>query len=61
VRQKRKLLEHHRGLVAAELTQLRLVHLDHILVTDDDLAGRRIDQPVDVADQGGFARARTGP
>ena len=58
VGQKRELLEHHRGPVSAEFPEFGLVHLDHVIVADDDLAGRRIDQPVDVANQRGLAGAR---
>ena len=50
--QKRKLLEHHRLLVAAELAQVVCRHLQHVHPVDNDLAFGRLDQPVDVADQG---------
>src|SRR5262249_12481682 len=44
-------LEHHRRLVAAELPQFLLRHFENVAAVDDDRAGRRLDQPVDVPNE----------
>ena len=51
MRQKRELLEDHCGLVAAELHEIRLVHLHDVDVVYEHFTNRRIDQPVDMPDQ----------
>ena len=48
---KRELLEDHRGLVAAELQQIRLVHLHDVDAVYEHFANRGVDQAVDVPDQ----------
>ncbi|MCY1300817.1 hypothetical protein D9M68_451640 [compost metagenome] len=48
----RELLEHHGRLVPSKLAQLRLAHRDDVDAVDKHFAGRRIDQAVDVPDEG---------
>lgn len=55
--QEAEFLEHHRRLVAAEFQKLRFVQATDIGSAIEDFAGRRVDQPVDVADQRRFAGA----
>ena len=50
-------LEHHRHLVAPELDELLLGHREDVPTVDHDPSGCGLDQPVDVADEGGLARA----
>ena len=50
-------LEHHRDAVAPDLDQLLPAEREDIAPVDHDPARRRLDQPVDVADQGGLAGA----
>ena len=51
MRQKRELLEDHRGLMAAELHEIRLVHLHDVDAVYEHLANRGIDQAIDMPDQ----------
>ncbi|MCY1538046.1 hypothetical protein D9M68_735700 [compost metagenome] len=61
VREQRELLEHHRRLFAAKLQQLALVHLHHVhwlaVHLHQQLAGRGVDEAVDMADQRALAGA----
>ena len=58
MRQQRERLEHHADVLAAEVAQLLVVVLRDVLAVDHDAAGRRLDQAVEHAHQGRFARAR---
>src|SRR6056297_1735423 len=58
MRQQRKMLEHHRHLLAPQSAQVTLAIGQNILAIEQDLPRRRLDQPVDVADQRRLARAR---
>ena len=51
MREKRELLEDHRRLMAAELHEIRLVHLHDVDAVHEDFANRGIDQSIDVPDQ----------
>ena len=57
VREQGEFLEHHRLLVPAEIAQVVRRHCQHIHAVDNDLALGRLDQPVDMTDQGGFSRS----
>lgn len=57
VRQEAEVLEDHRGAVAAQFAQPRLVHGADVLAVDDDRAGRRLDEPGQTAYEGRLARA----
>jgi hypothetical protein len=56
VRHQRKRLEHHAHVAPAQLDQLRIRHLRHVLAIHQDIAGAGIDQAVDQPDQGRLAR-----
>ena len=58
MRKKSEFLEHHRRLMATKLPQLRFVHLDDVDAVHEDFANRRIDQSVDVTDEGRLSGAR---
>ena len=57
VREQRKALEHHADLVASELLQRCGVEREHVLAVHADFAFGRVDETVDMADQGGLAGA----
>lgn len=50
-------LEDHAHVAPAQVDQLRLRQLGHVLAIDVDVTGAGFDQAVDQADQGGFAGA----
>jgi hypothetical protein len=58
VRQQREVLEHHADLAVAERLQLLRAERHHVGALDHDLAGGGLQQPVEVAHQGGLAAAR---
>ncbi len=51
------MLEHHRGVVAAQVAQPRLVGLGDVLALDEHLTGGRLDQPGQAAHQRRLAGA----
>ena len=56
MRQQGKVLEHHRHLEPAQITQLVWSHRHHVIAINPDFARSGFDQAVQVADQRGFAR-----
>lgn len=54
----RPALEHHADLVPTELAQGFHVQLQDVFAVHQDRAAGGVDQPVEVAHQGGFARTR---
>jgi hypothetical protein len=56
-----EVLEHHRHVVAAQLTQARVRHGADVLAVEADLAGAGLDQAGQAAHQGGLAGARQTP
>ena len=57
VREQAEVLEHHADLLPADLTEALIVELHDVLAVDQHLAGGRVVQPVDHADERGLARA----
>src|SRR5207247_5402233 len=57
VRQQAKMLEDHRGRVPPQLQELAPAERHDVLAVDLDLAGARLDQPDERADEGRFAGA----
>ena len=57
VRQQGEILEHHADLLGLSLRMARCDLRPDVLALDEDAAGGRLDQPVDVPDEGGFAAA----
>ena len=57
VGQQSEALEHHAHLEAPQVAQRLRVELQHILAVHQDASVGRLDQPVDVPDQGRLARA----
>jgi len=58
VRQQGEMLEHHRHLLPPQPPHVAFVIGQHVLAIEQDLARGRLDQPVEVADERRFARAR---
>ena len=58
VRHQAEALEDHAHLGAPEVHQRLGIELEHVLALDDDLAVRRVDQPVEMPDQRRLARSR---
>ena len=58
MREEAKVLEDHRHLGPAQVTQLPLVQIPHVVAVDDDVAAGWLDQARQGAEQGGLARAR---
>src|SRR5690606_27846573 len=58
VRKQAEILEHHADAVTTKLPQLGQTELQDILTVKVNTPGGRVDQPVEVADKGGFARPR---
>ena len=58
MRQQREFLEHHGHLVLAQLAQALLVIVEDVLAIHQHLARGRVDQPVEMPDQGRFPRPR---
>lgn len=62
MRKQGKALEDHGGLLTAKLQQLARAHGDHVLLKPIDrnqnLPSARVDEPVDVPNQGAFPRTR---
>ena len=58
MREQSEVLEHHADLGAPHPPQLVVVHLHDVLTIDEHLAGGRVVDPIDHADERGLARAR---
>ena len=58
MREVAEVLEDHAHLVAADISQLALVHCEHVLTVDEDLAARWLDQPAETTYERGLAAAR---
>ena len=58
MRHQAEVLEHHAHALAPKPAQLRLRLVRHVLAVHEDSAGGGLQQPIDVAHQGGFAASR---
>ena len=58
MRQQGKILKHHAHLVASELDEFFVVHLEQIVTFDLHRAGRGLDQTRDATHESRFPRAR---
>ncbi len=61
VREEREVLEDHADLPVAQVAQLVVVHGENVLAVDDQLATRRLDEPVDHSEDASTSPIPTGP